>query len=248
MAQLCLSTCGWTRLSSSDAHCCAAVVTWVATRRSTASRLSRRPVRVGNSGSSGWPARSASQTPDRLGLRGEWDGALLASLALDVDVAAAGVERDVAAVEREQLGDAQAGLEREDQHRAVAAAFPAVLGWRVDQRLGFLRGEEGNFASLVALGGDRQDALDDRGVFGVSDGRVTKQRPDGSEPQVARPGAVAAVVLEVIEERRDHRLVELLPVQRRGCGSRRVLREAQQQPERVAVGGDRARAGVQLPG
>ncbi len=58
----------------------------------------------------------------------------------------------------------------------------------------------------------------------------------------------AAVVLELLEERRDQRLVEVVPVQvRRGC-SGRVTREAQQQPQRVAVGDDRARAGVQLTG
>jgi hypothetical protein len=71
----------------------------------------------------------------------------------------------------------QAGLEGENQHRAVAAAFPALLGWRVDERLGLMRAEEGHRALLVVFGGDRQDALDDGGVFGVTDGRVAEQRP-----------------------------------------------------------------------
>jgi hypothetical protein len=42
-------------LPLSDGQRLVAVVTWVVTRRSTASRLSRRPVRVANSGSSGLP-------------------------------------------------------------------------------------------------------------------------------------------------------------------------------------------------
>src|SRR3989304_5375650 len=48
---------GGSLLPCSDGHCFAALAVWVARRRSIASRLSRRPVRVGNSGSCRRPAR-----------------------------------------------------------------------------------------------------------------------------------------------------------------------------------------------
>src|SRR5680860_1340597 len=61
MAQLCRRTCGWIFLPARDGHRCAAVAAWVLTLSAMASRLSRRPVRVGNSGSPAPPVRSLSQ-------------------------------------------------------------------------------------------------------------------------------------------------------------------------------------------
>jgi hypothetical protein len=111
-------------------------------------------------------------------------------------------------------GDAQASLDREGQHRAVAAAFPPVLRWRVKHGLGFLGGEEGHGAPLEALGRDAEHPPDHCGVLGVPDGGVGEQGSDRGEPQVPRPGAVVALGLEVLEERGDHGLVELVPFQR----------------------------------
>ncbi len=61
IAAVCRSTCGLTVLVAIDGHASAAVVVCSASRRWSASRLSARPVRVGNAGSSGCPARSVSQ-------------------------------------------------------------------------------------------------------------------------------------------------------------------------------------------
>ena len=102
----------------------AAVAACLRTRRWTASALRRRPVRVGNSGSS--RLAGAFGHPDaqhRLGGRGERDGAVPAALAEAADVGA-GAEADVAAVESGQLGDAQPGLRCQQQQGPVAAAFP----------------------------------------------------------------------------------------------------------------------------
>jgi hypothetical protein len=58
---------------------------------------------------------------------------------------------------------------------------------------------------------------------------------------------VAAVVFEVIQERGDQRRVEVGNVQRVRFDAGALLREGQQEPEGVAVGGDRVRAGLSLP-
>jgi len=65
---------------------------------------------------------------------------------------------------------------------------------------------------------------------------------DRPQAGVARPGAVAAVLLEVPEERADQRCVEIVDVQLERLLAGLFLREAQQQPKRVAVGSDRLRA------
>src|SRR5438552_4757345 len=71
----------------------------------------------------------------RLGLAGERDGALLAAFAFTADVAA-GAQCDVAAVQAGELGDTQAGLQRQDDDRAVASPFPPRQVWGADKRLG----------------------------------------------------------------------------------------------------------------
>ncbi len=57
---------------------------------------------------------------------------------------------------------------------------------------------------------------------------------------------VAAVLLEVVEERADQRRVEVSEVQLARLLAGLLLGEREQQPERVAVGRDRPRAGVLL--
>ena len=149
---------------------------------------------------------------------------------------------------RDELGHAQTGLDREGQHRAVATAFPARLVGRVDQREAFLGGEERDLPLLVTLGRDRQHLRDHARVLRVTQRRVFEERPDRREPQVPGPRRVVTVGLEMIKERRDQRFVEVVPVELGGLLAGRVLGEAEQQPERVAVGRDRSRAGLQLPG
>jgi hypothetical protein len=97
-----------------------------------------------------------------------------------------------------------------------------------DERERLLSGEERHDAPVEAFGGDAEDSGDHGGVFGVAQGGVAKQRADRGESQVPRSRAVVAVSLEVLEERRDQRLIEVVPVQRRRSGSGLVVREAQQ--------------------
>ena len=93
---------------------------------------------------------------------------------------------------------------------------------------------------------DLDHAGDAGGVLGVSQRGVAKQRVDGRQAGVAGPGAVAAVLFEVGQERADRGRVEVGEVQPAGRLAGLLLRETEQQPEGVAVGGDRARAGVAL--
>ena len=112
MAQLCLRTCGWICLPSRDGHSCVAVTAWVLTRRATASRLSRRPVRggeqrVARAAGGVRPARHSAGT--RLGLV-ERDRSLLSALAFAEDAGAC-AEGDVTAIQADEFGDTQAGLD-----------------------------------------------------------------------------------------------------------------------------------------
>ena len=106
--------------------------------------------------------------------------------------------------------------------------------------------EVGDHGSLVAFGWDLDHAGDRGGVLGVAQRRVAVERVDRGEPCVAGLGAVAAVLFEVVEERSDQRRVEVGEVQLAWLLAGLLLGVGQQQPEGVAVGGDRAWAGVLL--
>ena len=85
------------------------------------------------------------------------------------------------------------------------------------------------------------------GVLGMFERSEAVERVDRPEPGVAGPGAVAAFLFEMRQgtrrsaARRDRRC----PAGMAACRSARCAKR-QQQPERVAVGGDRLRAGVAL--
>ena len=229
-------------LVAMDGQLVTAAWTWIARRCSTASRLSRVPVRgreqrlVGSGGAFGEP-----RFEHRLDGWDQRRSPRFASLADGVDVGA-GAERDVLAVQGDQFGDPQAGLDRQREHRVIAPAGPGGLVAGCQERVDFGVGEVGQKVPLRPFGGDREHAGDRVGVFGVVQREVGEQRVDRREPVVAGLGRVAAICLEVIQERGDQRRVEIGDVQRAWRSAGLVGREAQQQLEGVPVGGDRVRA------
>ena len=148
------------------------------------------------------------------GLGGEWDDPLFASLALAEQVRA-GTESDVLAGQAGEFGDAQAGRDRGQEQRVVASAEPRGPVRGGEQRSGFFFGEVVDSAAVVAFGRDREHPGDHGGVFGVAERGVSVERVDRREPRVAGPGAVAAVLLEMGEERADQLGVEVVEIELR---------------------------------
>jgi hypothetical protein len=83
-------------------------------------------------------------------------------------------------------------------------------------------------------------------MLGMFECREPVERVDRAEAGVAGAGTVAAVAFEVVEECADQRRVEVVDVQLERLLAGPAVSEAQQQPERVAVGADRAWARVTL--
>ena len=84
-------------------------------------------------------------------------------------------------------------------------------------------------------------------MFGMTQRGIPEERMDRREPGVPGAGAVAAVGLEVVQERGDRVGIEISDVEHRGFPPATRGGEPQQQFDRVAVGGDRVRAGVAFP-
>lgn len=95
-------------------------------------------------------------------------------------------EVDVGHGQSDQLADAEAGLDGQSEHGMVAAAGPGALVAGGQQGVGFMV-EEADQIALDPCSGDRQNALDDRSVFGMPQRGVGEQRVDCREPGVAGP-------------------------------------------------------------
>ena len=83
-------------------------------------------------------------------------------------------------------------------------------------------------------------------MLGMAQSGEGEQRTDSGQPGVSGGGAYLTIVLQVGQERGDGRGVEVFEVQLCWLFVTGVRDVAQQEPPRVAVGGDRVRAGLAL--
>ena len=128
--------------------------------------------------------------------------AFFAALAETVDVRAdTGV--DVGDGEPDDLADAQPGLDRQGEHRMVAAAGAGVLVAGAQQCIGFAGVKPGEGVAVHSRCRDRQDALDHFGMLVVAQRGVTEQGVNRGQAGVAGAHAVAANFLQIVEEPGD---------------------------------------------
>lgn len=167
--------------------------------------------------------------------------ALLAALAMTTDVGA-GPEVDVANSEPGQLRDPKPRLRRDQQECPVAPPGAGRSVGRGQQSIDLGLLKEADERIRCSLRRDCERPRDRLGVLGMAQLGEPKQRADRRQPRVSRRHRVSALALEVIEEGADQRGVEVgdLELRRRAAGP--PLGELHQQPDRVAVGGDRLRA------
>ncbi len=145
-------------------------------------------------------------------------------------------------VEADQPGEAQACLSREQQQRAIAASEPCRSIRSGKDRFDLGSGQEMQLALVVSLARYREDALDVCAVGRFLEGCEPEEGADGGQAQVARPGAGATFLLDIIKKRADKRRIQIVERQgrRRFAESRMCKRE--QQPECIPVGCDRVGA------
>jgi len=129
----------------------------------------------------------------------------------------------------------------------VAPSGPGAGVAGAKQRFDLVVGEVGDQRPVEPFGWDREHSGDAVGVLGVGQRREPEQRVDRGQSGVAGADAVAALLLEVVQERADHRRVQLVDVQPGGRDTGAGGDVTEQQPHRVAVGGDGVVAGVLLP-
>ena len=128
----------------------------------------------------------------------------------------------------------------------IAPSDPGAPVRRGQQRIDLLGLEEADVAAMVSLARDGQDALDQLGVLWMAKGGIAVERADGGQAGVAGAGAVVPLLLEMGEEGADQAGVDVGHVQLGGSLPGAGLGEGEQHPQGVAIGADRARAGLTL--
>ena len=164
---------------------------------------------------------------DRAG--GQRRDPVFAAFAVAGDVGT-GAEVDIAAGQGGQLGGPQPGLDGEQDPGVVAAPGAGGPVGGGEQGFSFGAGEEGDDRLVAAFGRDRQHPGDVGGVLGMAQRREAEQGVDRGQPGVAAADGVAALMFEVVEERADHRRVQVGDVEAAWRGSGALGGEAEQQP------------------
>jgi len=168
------------------------------------------PVQVGEQGAGAVPRRLVEPRPESdSGVPCQWGASFLPAFA-DAPHVRAGAEMDGVPVQADQLGEAQAGLGREQQQGVVAAAEPRRPVGRGKDRFDLDAREEMHFTLIVSLARYREHALDEGTVSRLFEGYKPEEEADGSQAQVACRDAGAALRLEIGQERADERRVQLI--------------------------------------
>ena len=126
----------------------------------------------------------------------------------------------------------------------VAPARPSRAVRGGEQRFDLVAGQVADQPLVATLDWDRHDPRHLAQRVRHTERDQAEERPDGSEPVVARPYGAAAVTLEVVEEGQYGVGIQSRKRECCGFGARPVPHEAQQQAEGVAVAGDGLRTGA----
>lgn len=119
--------------------------------------------------------------------------ALLPALALAPEMGA-GPQHDVSAAQVNDLGHAQAGLDREEQQCTIASADPGRGIRRSEHGVDFGAGEIRNRPPLMPLDRDGQNLTTAIEMGRLADRHVATEGVDGREADIARARRVPAVL------------------------------------------------------
>jgi hypothetical protein len=155
-------------------------------------------------------------------------------------------QHDVLAVQPNQLGNPQTGLHGNQDKGSIAAPDPRGTIRNGEQCIDLFSGEELDRLSNVAFIGRRQDPLAMPSVRRLFQSHVSKERVNGSQPNVPRASAVFANALQLIEEKTNEGSIEVFDAKLGWAFVKPFFRKLQKQAEAVAVCRDGIRARLPL--
>jgi hypothetical protein len=111
--------------------------------------------------------------------------------------------------EGSQLGDAQPGLEADEEQRVIAPSDPGGEVWGAEQGIDLTVLKELHDPTLEALARNREDTLAEERVSWIGEGDEAEEGMKRRETCVATARGVTALALEVIEELAEEGGVEV---------------------------------------
>ena len=112
-----------------------------------------------------------------------------------------------------ELGDPKSCGRGQVQHGTIANPVPPPRVRCIEQRLHLFCVEETNQLGIGLLDGYAKDSTDLLQSRRQSVFEEVEERPDGGQADVARADGVAAMGLQMLEEARDQRRIDLLEAQ-----------------------------------
>jgi hypothetical protein len=157
-----------------------------------------------------------------------------------------GPHHDVLAPKPNQFRHTQTGLDVDSQQGVITTANPRRPIRRSQHRRDLRFIEEGNRSALMALAGHCEDLLAQQRMRRFRHGDISKKRVNGGQARVPGPTAVAALLLQMLEESPDERGLEIVRLHGRRSLAELVGRKSEEQSKRIAIPGDRMGAGLPL--
>jgi hypothetical protein len=130
--------------------------------------------------------------------------------------------------EGSQLGDAQPGLEADEEERVVAASDPSGDVWGAEKGIDLTVFKELHDPTLEALARNREDALAEERVGWICEGNEAEEGMNRREAGIATAGGVTALALEVIEELAEEGGVEVVEPKAGGRTAQPISRESEE--------------------
>jgi len=153
---------------------------------------------------------------------------------------------DILSTQSGHLGEAQSGLNGEQEKGMVAPSIPSALNGSREQAFNLGMGQEPNQPMRLVLIGNGEDLLDSGRLRRFLEGDIAEERANRGQAKVAGASRVVAIGLAVIEKRGNQWGIEVLPSQLRGCPVFLALNEFEQQSKSISIRGDGMGAHIPL--
>ena len=145
-------------------------------------------------------------------------------------------EFDVHLAQPCHLRQSHAGLHGDQQEEVIPAPDPVLLAGRRQHCFHLRVGQEVDQRPDVALSGDGQHALDERGILRCLHRCVVEERPDRGQTQVAAACAIFPAGFEMIEEVSDKLGVQVAQHEIGRWAAQTLLCKHEEQSKRVPIG------------
>jgi hypothetical protein len=114
-----------------------------------------------------------------------------------------GSQRDILVPQRGHLRQAQSGLNGGDQKSMVTPSQPPCSIRRSQQGFDLRASQETHQCTWLPLVGNGQHPLYDLALLWRFQGSIAEEGPDRCQTQVAAPGPIAPLVLQICQKRVD---------------------------------------------